>query len=290
MRRENAPVLTVSHCLGEGFGLATRRLHLVLLDMLSKFLWLAGTVLIFWFAGIWYLSDIRLNSSELQAFQSGLLPLVLATLVRILAANVAALGWTLVGAATISVGAWIVLEAFVHAGAFGPGDRSFSIDAIQNFGVFLLSGIARRAVLSGAGVFVAFTAFGPLLTTPVGEWSQLWMDIRWPVMAGSVLVTLLAFLMMVLDTVVRSDAVESLGFQLPQLLGIIGTIALFEASLIVASVIGIVTVLTQSAGPENLLVSAIGTVLVFFGLSLTHSYLLLARYSSVAIMRRLTTE
>jgi len=280
--------MTVSECLGAGFGLATRRLHLVLLDMFSKLLWLAGTFFLFWLSGIWFLSQIRLDTGEVQALQSGVLPLALATLARLLVANAASLGWVLLGAAVVSAGSWVVLEAFVHAGTLSPGDRSFSRAAFRNFVLFLLSGFARRAVLASVGLLVAFVGFGPLLTTPVGEWSQVWPDIRGPVLAGSVLVTLLAFLLMVLDTVIRSGAVESLGFQLAEVLGIVGAIALFEMSLVASAVVGIWTVLARGTG--DLLGSAIVTVLLVVGLSLIHSYLLLARYSSVAIMRRSATE
>ncbi len=282
--------MTVSECLGAGFGLATRRLHLVLLDMCSKLLWLAGTLILFWFSGLWFLSRILLDTRELQALQSGVLPLALATLARLLVANAANLGWVLLGAAVVSAGAWVLLEAFVHAGTLSPGGRSFSSDAFGNFVLFLLSGFVRRAVLASAGVLVAFVGFGPLLTTPVGEWSQVWPDIRWPVLAGSVFITLLAFLLLVLDTVIRSGAVESLGFQLAEVLGIVGAIALFEMSLVASAVVGIWTALARSAGPGDLLGSAIMTVLLVGGLSLIHSYLLLARYSSVAIMRRSATE
>ena len=70
----------------------------------------------------------------------------------------------------------------------------------------------------------------------------------------------------------------------------VGTIALFEASLVGSVAIGMATALARSAGTAELMGSVIITLLLVAGLTLVHSYLLLARYSSVAVMRRLVME
>ncbi len=282
--------MTVSHCLVAGFGLATRRLHMVLLDAVAMLLWLTGTVLLLWFGVIWFTSQVVLESTDLLALESGLLPLTLATIGRLLVSHLGTLGWTLFGVAVVSCLAWILLEAFVHAGTLAPGDRSFYRDAFGNFGLFLMSGLLRRAILSAAGVLIALIGFGPLLTASRGEWGQLCTDIRWPVLAGLIFLSLLAFFLTVLDTLIRSDAIEILGFQLPQALGVVGTIVLFEAFLVGSVAIGIATALALTAGTAELMGSVIITLLLVAGLTLVHSYLLLARYSSVAVMRRLVME
>ena len=95
-----------------------------------------------------------------------------------------------------------------------------------------------------------------------------------------------AFLLTVLDTLLRSDAVELLGVDLIRVSGVIGTLLIFEAMIGVSVLIVIVSgFLSVSRGIEAIVmifVLIFGVIL----LNLFHSYLLLVRFSAVDIMRR----
>ena len=75
------------------------------------------------------------------------------------------------------------------------------------------------------------------------------------------------------------------GDQLGQVVGVVGTLALFEASLLASAVLllGVSFRMTSWAGGVSG-VSLLTLALVAI-LSVVHSYLLLVRYSSVGIMR-----
>ena len=96
----------------------------------------------------------------------------------------------------------------------------------------------------------------------------------------------LAFLLTIIDTLIRSDAVDLLGRDLLGVTGVIGTLLLFEwmigAVLVIILLAGFLNV---SGSAEALTMFGVTTlVLLFF--NFLHSYLLLVRFSAVAIMRR----
>ena len=203
------PMMTVSGYLAAGFSLATRRLHLVILDLISKLLWITVTFVLFWIAGIWFSFRALVSGADLRAFQTGIPPVALAALVRTVLENGETLGWSLVFASALSVGWWIVQEAFVRAGMLPLPGNSFYRNALGNFSVFLVSGLLRRSIIGSAALLLGLVIFGPLLTASVGEWGQAWSDIRWPALAGTALLAVLAFALMLLDTLIRGDCRRS---------------------------------------------------------------------------------
>ena len=281
-------MMTVPGYLSAGFSAATRRLHLVVLDLISKLVWIAVTFIFFWFGGIWFFSRALVSGADLRAFQTGIPPVALAGLVRVVLENGETLGWILVLASVLSVGWWVVQEAFVRGGMLPfPGNRFYG-NALDNFSVFLVSGLLRRCIMGSATLLFGLVIFGPLLTSPLGEWRQALPDILWPALAGGALIGALAFALMLLDTLIRTDALEVVGDQLGQVVGVVGTLALFEASLLAsaAMLVGVSFGMTSGAGGVSgvfLLALALTAIL-----SVAHSYLLLVRYSSVAIMRSYT--
>ena len=96
----------------------------------------------------------------------------------------------------------------------------------------------------------------------------------------------LAFSLSIVDTLIRSDAVDLLGADLFGVTGMIGTLLLFEAligaSLLVVLVAGFRNVANAREALEMLAV----TTLVLLIFNFMHSYLLVVRFSAVGIMRR----
>jgi hypothetical protein len=96
----------------------------------------------------------------------------------------------------------------------------------------------------------------------------------------------LAFLLAVIDTLVRADAIDLLGADFFGVTGLIGTLVLFEAligaSLLVAVTAGFLNV----ANARQALEMVVATALVLLVLNFLHSYLLIVRFSAVGIMKR----
>jgi len=96
----------------------------------------------------------------------------------------------------------------------------------------------------------------------------------------------LAFFITIVDTLVRSDAIDLLGADFLGVTGLIGTLVLFE-SLIGASMMVILVAgfLNVGNAAEALGMLAV-TTLVLLIFNFVHSYLLVVRFSAVGIMRR----
>src|SRR5438876_655924 len=83
-----------------------------------------------------------------------------------------------------------------------------------------------------------FIVFGRYLTTPPAEWPGMWPDTRGIAIASLVTLAALTFLLTIVETLLRTDAMDLLGTDLIRVTGVIGTLLLFEsmigASLLVA--------------------------------------------------------
>jgi hypothetical protein len=95
-----------------------------------------------------------------------------------------------------------------------------------------------------------------------------------------------AFCLTLIETLIRSDAVELLGTDLIRVTGLIGILMSFEmmvaASFLVMLATGFGNVTRLGDALAMLGLAGIAAVL----LSIFHSYLLLVRFSAVAIMRQ----
>ena len=266
-----------------GFALATRRLHLVLSDMLAKLVWMAATAIVFWSAGIWFAAQALLEESDVLAFQSGRPMLAGAAFLHVLVANAQTLFGSFIVAGTISFGIWVLIESFVRGGLLLLTEESFIHDAVDHFGRFFSTGLARRTILLMATTLIVFIAFGPLLAIPMTEWPGTWIDVRWPAVAGLSMLGLLAFSLMILETLMRGDAVDALGQDLSGVVGVFGTLAMIEAAFVVVAATVAAWILEVVESTE---VTAVVGVFLIGLLSAAHSYLLLVRYSAVGIMSK----
>ena len=276
----------MSSALGDvrdGFILAIRRPHIVILDMVAKLAWLTLTVAVFGFAGIWFASAVQLTHNDVLALQRGVPALVAATLIQSLIENGSSLVKIFAAMAAICCVGWILLEAFVRGGLLPLTNRSFLQDAASHFRQYLCVGLIRRTILGLGVLLVVLIALGPLLTMPVREWAETWPDVRWAALAGLGILVMLAFSLMTIETLIRSNAAEVSGLHLSRVVEIVLVLALVEAGVVLA-VVGASALIMQWLGSPGGRVLA-GIVLIGV-LSVNHSYMLLVRYSAVGIMHR----
>ncbi len=267
----------------EGFVLAMQRPHLVILDMVAKLVWITLTVALFGLAGIWFASKVELTQNDVLALQSDIPALVGLTLVQSVIAQGSSLVAPLAVAAILSIGGWVLIEAFVRGGLLPLTDRTFVKDALIHFPRFLWVGLLRRTIL-GLGVgLVVLIVLGPLLTVPMGEWGRFWPDVQWAALAGLGMLVLLAFGLMTVETLIRSDAVGVLGVDPSGVVGIVFVLALVESAVVLAAAVA-ATLIIQRVG--SLGGPVVVGIFLTGALSAGHSYLLLVRYSAVGIMRR----
>ncbi len=277
---------TVSSALDyvrNGFVLAIRRPHLVILDMIAKLAWFTLTLIVFGLAGIWYASGVQFTNSDVLALQSGVPALVAATLIRSVIANGSALVDSFAVAAVSCFLGWVLLEAFVRGGLLPLTNRSFVQDAADHFRRYLWVGLIRRTILGLGAVLAVLIALGPLLTRPVAEWGQIWPDVRWAALAGLGILVLLAFGLMTIETLIRSDALEVFGLDLSRVIGIVLVLSLVEAGVVIAALAASALVMQWVGSLGGLVL--VGIVLAGV-LSVNHSYMLLVRYSAVGMLRR----
>ena len=264
----------LSDILRKGFQLAHKRPGLIFLDLIWKLIWLLLSAALFVGVAVWVTSDLR----GIEWGDTGVPTLngmVAATLLReFWSANQGQIVLLLFGAAAISALLWFLFEAMVRRKIV----RDLTIDSgttpepAYQLKVFLTSGILKSALLTSSIVLM-------LMISAAGAR-----------MIALVTFMVLAFVFTILDTLIRADAVDLLGTDLIRVTGLLGILVSFEgtvaASLLAILLMGILNV-TQAASAASMFVAA---VIVLGLLSLIHSYLLLVRFSAVAIMRRNVVE
>ena len=278
----SAAMPSASDALIAGFGLATRRPHFILIDMIAKLAWMIGSGLILGGFSLWFLSRIPIDESDLVWFQSGVPGATLLGFLSSIRTNLSPLVWMLVLSSGVSLLWWTALEASVRGGILPLTGNSLIRDATLNFTRFLLTGLIRRSILVTIAILVGLVSFGPLLTTPMTQWPSVWPDVRWAAVAGAVVIALVAFFLTILDTLIRCNALELLGRSLSGVLLVIGVPAVMELGFwAFAASLAFIAVMTPTA--PGVVIALTGFLIV--ALSVVHSYLLLARYSAVGIMR-----
>jgi hypothetical protein len=263
----------VAEILHQGFAGAHRRLGLVFLDVIWKMVWLALTVggvaiVVYRFASHFEFSP--LNIQMLDAIR-------LANSVREIWSDY---GGELLGGLVIVMGLsaliYLLLEAKVRSklvvAGFSPrSDPKRELKpATTNSFLCLASNLAKLIILGSAAITLAVMSNGS-------------RDAR---IAAIVAFLALAFFVTILDTLVRSDAIDLLGVDLLGVTGLIGTLVLFEsligASLLVILIAGFLNV-ANAAGALGMFAVTTLVLLIF---NFLHSYLLVVRFSAVGIMRR----
>lgn len=272
-------VSLVTDAVAGGFFLATRNLHLVLADMAAKLAWLLLTFLFLLFSATIFLPLPTSGGERAPQLGTLLFGVRVATFWPQFLEN-------LIIAGVLSFLTWGLLEAFVRSRILYWIWHGFP-ERKRTFARFLASGMLRRLIFGLVAALLILILMGPGLATSRGEWTRTWPEMQWAVLTVVLLLTMVAFVLMVVDTLLRCDAVETLGPQLGGITAAVALIGLFEVILRLAALAGTVVLLNLIAVPVVLLfgVPAIGVTL-----SVVHSYLLLVRYCAIGIMRTYYVE
>jgi hypothetical protein len=273
----------VAELLRDGFALARRRLSLILIDLLWKLVWAIATGVMFGIVALWFGSQFQ--SIEWQAADvPGVNGLVAAALVRQLWNEYAgAVGGVVVAVLLLSFLLWIVLEAFFRS-------RILSSLPERPFKLYILSNIARTTILAGAASMLLLLVFGQFLTAPFSEWPDLWYQTRSASLTGITIFLCIAFFLTILDTLIRSDAVELFGTDLIRVGGVIGILVMFETLISASAALGIISgFLMISSGAEAAAMLGLAVAGIIM-MNAFHSYLLLVRFSAIVIMRQNVVE
>ncbi len=252
----------LAQVLRDGFAQAHRRPGLILLDIVWKLIWLALTLAGLLVVAYRFVSHFQWQSLNIRAVDA----LAAANLLRQLLNEY---GGELLGGLLAVLGfsglSWIFLEAAFRRKLVVTG-----FSPRPGLIVFVGSSMAKLVILTAAAVVLGLIVCGS-------------REAAIPAFAAF---AALAFLLTVFDTLIRTGAVDLLGADLLGVAGLIGTLLLFESfiggSLVIAVIFGFLNVSNANEALAMLVV----TTLVLFILNFLHSYLLVVRFSAVAIMKR----
>jgi len=259
--------------LRTGCTLAHQKVGLIFLDVLWKTIWVALTVAAFTVALLWFssgLSGIEWEDTGVPAVNGLIASVVIRDYWN---ANRESLVLTALTLLSGTIVIWVLLEAsfrrkIVHVVA-GFGARS---NVSFPFKVFLASGAVKHAVLITSAFALAWVSLKGALTIAIVTFAAI------------------AFFLTLLDTLVRSDAVDLLGTDLIRVAGLLGILMLFEGLVAASFLTILVAGFLNVAGATDAVVMLAASVVVVVFLNLLHGYLLLVRFSTIAIMRRNVVE
>lgn len=245
--------------LRQAFLLSRQTVRFIFLDLLWKTIWLlfvalSASVVALWAAGA--VASVRLEGPDLDSSNPIIWIAVMRELWSIYGTTIIVAAASIVLAA---IGAWLMLEALFRGGW-------------RNFWVYIASGTARFVVLVSAILALGWPA----------------LQRRDAGLGFLALVILLGIwcLVTMLETAIRSDAVEVLAINL---LPFAATLGFLQFVQVMAAIIvwGGVALLLRAVSTSSQAVIAVALVaLLAFLWTAFQSYLLAARFSAVDIMRR----
>lgn len=264
----------VAEAVTGGFRRAMSRLHLVAADMATKLVWILLSSACVLAAFLAFFSAVR----PPDGVPPDLVGLVL--LARALDAWPILVGGLLV-AAGVSFLAWCVLEALVRSRIIGW--RGTGVGFRTVFWRFLTSGLLRRCAFVLTTAVLLIVLLGPALTGNSAEWTRTRLESPWAWVGSGLVLVMVAFVLMLTDTLVRCDAIETLGGHVGTVVAAVSAIGLTEVAVRWAALM--VTLIAVNVMPSPMgLILAVPTVGLV--LSLAHSYLLVVRYTAVDIIRQ----
>jgi hypothetical protein len=248
--------------LRSGFARAHQHLALVAIDLLWKVLWLAGTVLAVFVISMWFASALQSLAWTDTGTHAANLGIAVALARDFWNANKVQALWMTAVVLVVSAVAWLFLEAFARSRIVGQ----------RNTMLFFASGSIKIGILITAAIVLI----------PV--------CIAGAVSLALVIFALLTFALTVLDTLIRSDAVELMGTDLIRVTSLVGILLAFETAIWGSfAVVVIAEFLNVARFIDALVLVAVCTVISIV-LSILHSYLLLVRFFAVDIMRQNVVE
>ena len=250
----------MTDALRAGFALAHQRVGLVLLDILWKGIWIVITIGALSLAASWITSDLLAISWE-DAQVGAVNGLIAAALLRkFWSANHTVILSILGLAMVLSIVTWLLLEAVFR--------RKFVVGTTGTFRILLLSSAAKYAILIATSLLLIPAAFAGAATIAI------------------VAFVALGFLLTLLDTLIRADATDLLGTDLFRVAGVLGILMSFEG-MVAGSLVALLVAGFSNVASSVDAIAMLGAALVaVLFLSLLHSYLLLVRFSAIAIMRQ----
>jgi len=268
--------------LREGFRLALRRGRFIFLDLLWKAIWLVLTVGALLLVAAWFFSELRSIGWGDTGNRAVNAAVGFALLRQFWAVHRAEIVGSVATVLSLSLIIWFLLEASFRARLQSASGSPFSI--------FLLSNVLKCLVITNAAVALTTVSLGRYLVTPPSEWPQLWPETRGAAIAALVTLAALGFLVTILDTLIRSDAIDLLGTDLFRVIGLIGILVLFEAMISGACAVMVGVGFLNVAGWKNALVMLGTAAVAIVFMNVLHSYLLVVRFSAVGIMRQNVVE
>jgi hypothetical protein len=255
--------------LRSGFVLAHRRIGLIFLDVLWKGIWLVLTACTVMLALLWITSDLRGLAWEDTGVRSVNTTVAAALLRGFWNSKGGEILSILFGVLFVSAAIWIFLEAFFRRKIVR--DLSDPSPAYTML-VFLASGVFRGLALV-ACVFI---------------FARVWF--AGAVAIAIVMAVAIVFFLTLLDSLIRADAVELLGTDLFRVSGLLGILMSFESMIAASFVVILIAGFVNVTRPLDALVMLGAACVAVLFLSFLHSYLLLVRFSAIAIMRRNVVE
>jgi len=272
--------------LSDGFSHAHRHLGLVVVDVLWRLVWLGITVFGLLAVAYSFVPDVEAPSTNFSVIDAW----VAASLLRqFWTENAAALLASILSVIGVAIVLYLVLEASFRRrlvvrginrkqktrgeliGEFGIGQTSeVSTPVKSSFVVFASSSLAKSAILGVSAVLLALAASASAYAGIAA-------------LAGFAALT---FLLTIIDTLIRADAVELLGMDLLGVTGVIGILVLFESMICASLAIGVVAGFLSVSTSFHLFAMLGVTALVLVLINFLHSYLLVVRFSAVGIMSR----
>src|SRR5688572_15794312 len=248
--------------LRSGFAGAHQRAGLIFLDLLWKLIWLAATTAILFFAAMWLTSDlsgIAWEDTGIDQVNALLAVSLLREFMNAKREEAVMLGALAVCSSGL---VWLVLEALFR--------RSFT--PASTFPTLFVANAAKTMLLVAAGILLAGAAY-----------------------AGAVVIAIvtfiaLAFALTLIDTLIRTDALELLGTDLIRVAGLIGILMSFESMIAASCVALLLAGFFNVAGATDAFVMLGAAAAVVLFLNVLHGYLLLVRFSAIAIMRQNVVE
>ena len=248
-----------SQLLRDGFSLTHQRLNLILIDIVWRGIWLVLIGLGLLSLALWLGNELR--SFEWQGPDLAVpRPIILLMAARQLwdayAGSLLAVALVFAVAATVL---WLVLEAYFRGGR-------------EHFWIFVGSSASRLTILAAASFFLGLLAFRD--------------ESRWALAVALIILFSLALMVVILETLIRLDAIELWATDLFTVTATIGIPFVFELlTLALLTVVSGSLILSSSRLAEFSLALIFSAVA--FGIwSVFHSYLLVLRFSTVDIMRR----
>ncbi|HYR41835.1 MAG TPA: hypothetical protein VER98_02345 [Terriglobia bacterium] len=262
--------------LREGFRLALRGRRFIFLDLLWKAIWFVFTVGALLLVAAWFFSELRSIGWGDTGNRAVNGAVGFALMRQFWAVHRTQIFGAVATVLFLSLIIWFLLEAAFRARLHSP----------PRIRIFLLSNVLKCLVITNAAVAVTTISLGRYLITPPSQWPQLWPETRGAAIAALVTLAALGFLLTILDTLIRSDAIELLGTDLFRVIGLIGILVLFEAMISGSCAVMIGVGFLSIAGWKNaLMMLGTAAVMIVF-INVLHSYLLVVRFSALGIMRQ----